>query len=86
MEFRKQTDKELQTEEITIIGEASEIIEVLKYLSEGEQVFSGWPTETVTDTVNIKAGTLDNPAEVESSIERLEQRMKDAGRAWRDQA
>ena len=86
MEYKKYIDKELQTEEVTITGEAAEIIEVLKYLLEGEQVFSGRPTETVTDTVNIKAGTLDNPAEVESSIARLEQRMKDAGRAWRDQA
>ena len=52
MEVRSRTDEELQIAEVIITGEAAEIIEVLKYLSE----------------------------------ERLEQRMKDAGRAWRDQA
>jgi len=69
MEYKKYIDKELQTEETTMRGGATEIIEVLKYLSGSNRNLGSY-------TVNLKANT----AGVKEALAELEQKMLDMSR------
>ena len=54
MEYVKRIDKELQTEEVSLVGDPAEIIEVLKYLSDKKRNVGSITVDVTANTAGVK--------------------------------